>query len=161
MKNTKIFHDHLNRKSAVSKTLEKITALVALLLLFNCGNSPQPIIYGQDGCHFCKMTIVDKLHAAEIVTKKGKVFKFDATECMVNHIKTIDPTTIKHFLSSNYLEAESLIDATQASFLISENIPSPMGAFLSVFVSKADAESIQAQKSGEIYSWEALLQHLK
>jgi copper chaperone NosL len=31
------------------------------------------------------MTIVDKVHAAEIVTKKGKVCKFDATECMINY----------------------------------------------------------------------------
>jgi len=160
MKNTKIFHDHLNRKSVVSKPLKKITALVALLLLFNCSNSPQPIVYGQDGCHFCKMTIVDKLHAAEIVTIKGKVYKFDATECMINHLKTIDTSTLKHCLSNNYLEAETLIDATQASFLISENIPSPMGAFLSAFVTKGDAETIQAQKGGTIYNWEALLQHL-
>jgi len=161
MKNTKIFHEHLNRKSIVSKTLKKITALLALIVLLGCGSGPQPIVYGQDGCHFCRMTIVDKLHAAEIVTTKGKVYKFDATECMVNHLKTIDQSTIKHFLSNNYLEAEMLIDATNASFLISENIPSPMGEYLSAFANKTDAESIKNQKGGTIYNWKALLQHLK
>ena len=142
------------------KTLKKITALVALVLLCSCSNSPQPIDYGQDGCHFCRMTIVDKLHAAEIVTKKGKVYKFDATECMVNYIKTIDQSTIKHFLSNNYLEPGVLIDATQASFLISDNIPSPMGAFLSAFKVKDDAVKIQSGKEGTIYTWKELLAHL-
>ena len=161
MKITKNFHEHLSNKSGVSKTLKKITALVVLLLLCGCNNGPQPIEYGQDGCHFCRMTIVDKLHAAEIVTQKGKIYKFDATECMVNYIKTIDQTTIKHFLSNNYLEAETLIDATTSSFLISENIPSPMGAFLSAFKTEQEALNIQDQKSGTIYNWSELLQHLK
>ncbi len=142
------------------KTLKKITALAALFLLCGCGNGPQPIDYGQDGCHFCRMTIVNKLHAAEIVTQKGKVYKFDATECMVNYIKTIDQSTIKHFLSNNYLEAEVLIDATLATFLISKNIPSPMGAFLSAFKNKEDAISIQKKKKGSIYTWEELLAQL-
>lgn len=60
------------------KTLKLITALVAIGLLWSCSIAPEPINYGQDGCHFCKMTIVDKVHAAEIVTTKGKV-KFVST----------------------------------------------------------------------------------
>ena len=143
------------------KTLKKITALVALTVLFNCSVSPQPIDYGNDGCHFCKMTIVDKLHAAEIVTTKGKIYKFDATECMINFLDEFDTSTIKLYLSNNYTEPESLIDATQATFLISENIPSPMGAFLSAFKDKKEAIKIYTKKGGELYSWEELLIHQK
>ena len=106
------------------------------------------------------MTIVDKVHAAEIVTKKGKVYKFDATECMVNFMDDFDTNEIELYLSNNYTEAESLIDATQATFLISENIPSPMGAFLSAFKNKADAKKMQADKGGELYTWNELLAHL-
>ena len=36
------------------------------------------------------MTIVDRQHAAEAVTSKGKVFKFDAIECMVCLLYTSD-----------------------------------------------------------------------
>ncbi|GAA4939308.1 hypothetical protein GCM10023314_09990 [Algibacter agarivorans] len=107
------------------------------------------------------MTIVDKIHAAEIVTKKGKVYKFDATECMVNFLKEFDTSEIALFLSNNYTEPEALIDATKATFLISENIPSPMGAFLSAFKNKVDAEKTQAEKGGKLYTWEELLAHLK
>ena len=79
------------------KTLKHYSILLIALLVFSCNSSPQPIDYGNDGCHFCKMTIVDKVHAAEIVTKKGKVYKFDATECMVNFIETFDTSEIKHY----------------------------------------------------------------
>jgi len=134
--------------------------LACCTLLLACQAGPQPIEYGVDGCHFCKMTIVDKLHAAEIVTQKGKVYKFDATECMVNFMNEFDTSQIKHYLSNNYLEAETLIDATQATFLISENIPSPMGAFLSAFENKDDAVKIQLEKGGELFTWDELLNHL-
>jgi len=159
MKNIKYLFDHYNI-SVLSKALIKVNALAILLLLFGCKISPQPIEYGQDGCHFCKMTIVDKQYAAQIVTEKGKVYKFDATECMVNFMDEFDTSTIALYLSNTYTEPEVLIDATQATFLISENIPSPMGAFLSVFKNKEDAIKTQTDKSGNIYTWEELLRHL-
>lgn len=142
------------------QTLKHYLIIALLLLFFSCNVSPKPIDYGNDGCHFCKMTIVDKVHAAEIVTKKGKVYKFDATECMVNFMGDFDTNEIELYLSNNYTEPEALIDATEATFLISENIPSPMGAFLSAFKNKTDAEKTQSEKGGTLYSWEQLLEHL-
>ena len=143
------------------QTLKHYLIIALLLIFFSCNVSPKAIDYGSDGCHFCKMTIVDKVHAAEIVTKKGKVYKFDATECMVNFMDDFDTNEIELYLSNNYKEPEVLIDATQATFLISENIPSPMGAFLSAFKNKADAEKTQAEKNGTLYTWDELLLHLK
>jgi len=135
--------------------------LILLLTFFSCNISPKPIDYGNDGCHFCKMTIVDKIHAAEIVTKKGKVYKFDASECMVNFLKEFDNSKVELFLANNYNVPEELIDATQATFLISENVPSPMGAFLSAFKTKDEAQKIQSNKGGELFTWEELLVKLK
>ena len=43
-----------------------------LLITVSCKVEPDEIEYGKDGCHFCKMTIVDNQHAAELVTAKGK-----------------------------------------------------------------------------------------
>ena len=107
------------------------------------------------------MTIVDKIHAAEVVTKKGKVYKFDATECMINFMDEFDTSEIALYLSNNFTEPETLIDATKAMFLISKNIPSPMGAFLSAFKNKVDAEKVQSEKEGTLYNWNELLAHLK
>ncbi|UAB74131.1 MULTISPECIES: nitrous oxide reductase accessory protein NosL [Mesoflavibacter] len=143
------------------KTLKHYIFISLLLLVFSCNVSPKPIDYGSDGCHFCKMTIVDKVHAAEIVTKKGKVYMFDATECMINFRKDFDTSEIELYLSNNYTEPEALIDATEATFLISKNIPSPMGAFLSAFKNEADAKEFQAEKGGDLYTWEELLAKFK
>ena len=141
------------------QTLKHYSIIALLLMLVSCNVSPQAIDYGSDGCHFCKMTIVDKVHAAEIVTKKGKVYKFDATECMINFMNDFDASEIELYLSNNYTEPEQLIDAKRATFLISKNIPSPMGAYLSAFKNKADAEKMQSEKGGDLYSWEELLVH--
>ena len=141
--------------------LRKGLGIGFLFILFGCNVSPKPIEYGSDGCHFCKMTIVDKVHAAEIVTNKGKVYKFDATECMVNFSHEFETSEIELYLSNNYTEPEVLIDATKATFLISKNIPSPMGEFLSAFKNKADAEKLQAEKDGDLFTWEELLAKFK
>lgn len=138
--------------------------ILILLLAFvsiSCTVKPDPINYGQDACHYCKMTIVDKVHAAEIVTQKGKVYKFDASECMVNFMDEFDTAEIQLYLTNHYNEPEVLIDATQASFLISKNIPSPMGAFLTAFKTKQEAETVQAEQGGDIYTWDTLLLHLQ
>lgn len=107
------------------------------------------------------MTIVDKQHAAEIVTHKGKVYKFDSSECMVNFLDEFDVSTVKLFLSNDFSEPETLIDATQATFLISEQIPSPMGANLSAFKDRQVAINTQKEKGGSLYSWDELLNHFK
>ncbi|MFV0540106.1 MAG: nitrous oxide reductase accessory protein NosL [Aestuariibaculum sp.] len=143
------------------QTLKTLLLFSLLLIFFSCNVGPKPINYGSDGCHFCKMTIVDKVHAAEVVTKKGKVYKFDATECMVNFLDEFETSEIKLYLSNNYTEAETLIDATQATFLISKNIPSPMGAFLSAFKSEEEAKKFQTEKGGDLYTWNELLVHFK
>ena len=143
------------------QTLKHYLIVALLLLFFSCNVSPQAIDYGNDGCHFCRMTIVDKVHAAELVTKKGKVYKFDATECMINFLKDFeDASEVEIYLANNYKEPEILIDATKATFLISENIPSPMGAFLSAFKNKVEAEKVRSEKGGNLYSWDELLAHL-
>ncbi|WP_179351192.1 nitrous oxide reductase accessory protein NosL [Winogradskyella vidalii] len=143
------------------KALKYFSIFTLLLLFFSCNVSPEPINYGSDGCHYCSMTIVDKTHAAEVVTNKGKVYKFDATECMINFMDEFETSEIELYLSNNYTEPETLIDATKATFLISENIPSPMGAFLTAFKNKADAEKLQADKGGELYTWKTLLDKFK
>jgi len=137
-------------------------SLVLLLFLaLACTVGPQPIVYGSDGCHFCSMTIVDQQHAAQIVTKKGKAFKFDASECMMNHLKEVDNGEIALFLVNDYKAPGELIDATKATFLISKDIPSPMGEFLTAFSSKDAAESVIGEQQRTILTWIELQERFK
>jgi len=107
------------------------------------------------------MTIVDTQHAAEVVTVKGKVFKFDAIECMVQYVHDNGDTGFHSFWVNDYTAASGeLVDATTCTYLISQNIPSPMGAFLSGFADPNTAEKFRLEKGGETFEWKALLNKL-
>ena len=105
------------------------------------------------------MNIIDKQHSAQIVTTKGKAFKFDATECLLNHIKEIDKSTIELYLVADYNDPGSLLDAKISHYIISENIPSPMGEYLSAVKTKEEVLDLQKNKSGSVYVWKELLAH--
>ena len=146
----------------VMKMKKHTTIIILLSLTFTaCTVAPQPIDYGIDGCHFCSMTIVDQQHAAQIVTKKGKAFKFDATECMMNHLKDIDTNDVALFLVNDYNTPGELIDATKATFLISKSIPSPMGEFLTGFSAKEAAQLVVEEGQGKLYTWQELQARFK
>ncbi|WP_372944822.1 nitrous oxide reductase accessory protein NosL [Muriicola sp.] len=132
-----------------------------LIFLTSCEIKPEPIQYGMDGCHFCSMTIVDRQHAAEFVTSKGKVFKFDAVECMMNQLNKEDISEIALFLVNDYVTPGELVSAQEATYLISENIPSPMGAYLSAFENKEDAERVREANTGILLDWKGLQEKYK
>lgn len=136
---------------------------IILILLFagGCAPGPKPIDYGTDACHFCRMTIVDRQHAAEIVTQKGKVFKFDAIECMVNSREEIGAGNIAQYLCNTYDVPGELTDATSANFLVSEALPSPMGANLTAFMGMEEANKAMGEFKGKLYTWDSLLSYLK
>ncbi len=133
------------------------TTILLIVLLAGCTIKPQPINYGTDGCHFCRMTIVDQQHAAQFVTKKGKAFKFDAIECMINYQKEIDTNDIALYLCNHFTNPEELIDATEATFLISEGIPSPMGEYLTAFKTQEEAQEALEKHEGTLFTWDELL----
>ena len=143
------------------KTRYTLTLMIFMLFMLSaCSKGPQAIDYGNDGCHFCKMTVVDKIHGAELITDKGKVFKFDATECMLNYMGEHTELPIGSLLTNYYEEPTAFIPTQEATFLISEQLPSPMGANLTAFKTKESAEKVLSEKGGKLYTWEALKIHL-
>ena len=133
-----------------------IVLLCSAALLTSCNNVPKPVVYGTDGCHYCSMAIVGKQHAAQFMTKKGKTFSFDATECMLNHLKEVDMETIEILLVNDYNAPGQFVDATKATYLITKNIPSPMGEFLTAFATLEEAKTVQAEQLGDMFTWEKL-----
>ncbi len=105
------------------------------------------------------MTIVDQQHAAELVSTKGKVFKFDAIECMLNFEKESTDTEFALHLVNVYDQPKLLNDAGKSVFLISKALPSPMGAYLTAFKDQTAAKEFHASKGGQLFDWESLQQH--
>lgn len=138
--------------------MKKVILFIALIgLLASCSKSIEPISYGEDACTYCSMTIVDKGHSAQIVTNKGRNYKFDSSECMIHYLEEHqNESDMLHILSADYLNPGNLVAVDSVSFLISENIPSPMGAFLSAITNKEEAQKLQGEVGGELFIWKEI-----
>jgi copper chaperone NosL len=64
-------------------------------------------------------------------------------------------------LVNDYQSPGELISAHDAHYLISIEIPSPMGAFLSAFSTKEKVSETQSMKGGEIYNWNKIKSQFK
>ena len=129
-------------------------------VLSACMRAPEPIQYGKDACTHCRMTIMDKRFAAEIITAKGKVFKFDAAECMADFLKETPEIAANEntiFLVSDFKHPGQFVDARKSFFLNDNSLASPMGGNLAAFSSENSAKDNQRDKSARIYNWNLLL----
>lgn len=140
------------------KNWKQALYLIPLLFLLSCNKGPVPIKYGHDICNRCSMVIMDSRFGAEAVTGKGKILKFDSAECMVKFAesKKADPRGETKLYVTDAANPGILIPAENAFFLISENFPSPMGAFLSAYASKSDLNRYIAEYSGKTCRWNEL-----
>lgn len=127
------------------------------MALAACKPEPEPINYGQDGCSYCKMTIVDPRYGSELVTDKGKVYKFDAVECLINYMNENAGTSFAHVLVSTFDE-KTLKEAAGCYYLRSGSLPSPMGMYITGISDKQVAEKFDNEYGGQLYSWDELLQ---
>ena len=137
----------------------KFASVTAFIFMFTaCNPESKPILYGEDKCEFCRMSIVDQRFGGEIVTQKGKIYKFDAVECLVNYIdeRVEDETKLKFVLTNTYDNPGGLTNASECTYLKSENMPSPMGMFINPFSERSEAIKQQKQNTGTLFSWEEL-----
>jgi len=133
-----------------------LNILFLLLLICSCTVKERPVAYGTDECAYCKMTVMDHRYGAELVTQKGKISTFDAAECLIEYLYHNEGLlqTASFLLVTSYTEPDQLIDAKSATYLVSKNMPSPMGAYLTAFSSGKVAGDYLAEKGGELYTWE-------
>ncbi len=132
-----------------------ITIFFFSLALFGCSPEPQPIDYGSDICEFCKMNITDNKYAAEIVTHKSKVYKFDSIECLFQFKKGfIKSDEIHSEWVNDFSQPGKLIDLTKAHFLLSEVYRSPMGMNVLAVESLETLNDIKNEDGGVIMSYD-------
>ena len=135
------------------KFSQQAILLSSLILFLSCTVKPTPINYGNDACVFCSMNIVDARHTAQLVTTKGKNFKFDAIECMIHYLQENPDRSMEFTLVADYANPGQMMDVTQATFLIHPEIPSPMGASLSAFANQTSLDATVSMSDGEVYNW--------
>ncbi len=142
-----------NRKIQRSRTgLTAVVIAVFTATTFTaCTPAPEPIRYGEDNCFFCKMTLTDKRYGAELVTQKGKVYKFDDLNCLVNFLKTgeVTPENTAFTLATDFKTGQ-LIDVQQGFFLSNEALKSPMRADIACFTDQEHRNALKSELGGGV-----------
>jgi copper chaperone NosL len=134
-------------------------SLIIILLFVSCSIGPEKINYGEDHCVNCEMTIMDKRYGTEIVTTKGKVYKFDSVECLVEFLKAgkVNEEDAGLILITPFNHPEELVNAGTSRVLHCKNLPSPMGKYLTAFKDEAEAAPFKDEFGGVLFTWEDLL----
>ena len=137
-----------------------VASIASIFLLVSCrSNGPVPVILDKDACEFCKMNISDAHFMTELITQKGRVYKFDDISCMLKYAETVDKGTIKNFYVGNVEKSNEFIDATTARYITHTSYKSPMGGNTAAFATK-EAAVAQANKiTATAVDWNTLHQN--
>jgi copper chaperone NosL len=140
-----------------------IFCLFSSAVMLTCGVSPEPINYGKDECEHCRMMITDNKFGSEMITAKGKVYKFDSIECLLGFAfeKNIVGDDNQTFLVTDFSMPEKLIDAQSAFYIHNDNYRSPMGLNVSAFASKAESQEFLSKGSGKELFWFDVIEMVK
>jgi len=140
-----------------------VTLLLSSFFVVGCGSNPEPINYGHDECEFCRMQISDNRYGSEIITDKGKVFKFDEVGCMIEYamVKNLIGDANQKFLVTDFAKPETFLDATNAYFVQNENFRSPMGSNVMAFDSEVSRQKFAAESGGSLLNWVDVIEIVK
>lgn len=140
------------------KTIVTASLLLACTLGFtSCNTSEaQAIKLNKDKCDFCEMTISDGRFGAEVITKKGRVYKFDDLHCLQGYTRENTKVEIASYFIHDYLQSNVLIDAGSAFYVEDETLNSPMGGNTAAFNSKQAASELSMSNGSEIKLWSEL-----
>lgn len=136
--------------------------IITLLVIFaaGCSDDPTPIVIGKDNCDYCKMMITDFKYASELVTSKGKTFKFDSIECLAAYNK-LNPNDAGALWVPIFNKNKVFIKVENAYFLLSPNLKSPMSLNISAYSNISDLNSIKNKYDGKQLTWKEVSDYVK
>lgn len=129
--------------------------LLTTCFLMSCGNKePKPIKLNTDACDFCKMTISNGKFAAQLITQKGRHYKFDDIACLIQFAKSNTVVPYESFYVNDYLKDNSFIPVEKSFLLKGGRINSPMRGNCAAFATVNEQKEFQTQLHAEAMSWE-------
>jgi len=137
----------------------QLSMVLFFSMLLSCNTAVDPIKYGKDNCQYCKMTISDKHYGAEVITQKGKVYKFDEIRCLISYINENESNvkSVSEYYLTDFTGKNELVKKENLSFLKSDKLKSPMGGNIASFSNKDSLNVYRNKLGGEIVTWETLL----
>jgi copper chaperone NosL len=122
---------------------------------------PQPIRYGFDACHACKMTLTDKRFGVELISAKGKVFLFDDLNCALGYAAGEASLREAACYVVNFSQPGGFVEAPAAFYLRSPSLRSPMRSDVAAFGSAEARAAVAEQAGGEALDWPAVQQRFR
>jgi copper chaperone NosL len=109
------------------------------------------------------MGIIDPKFGNEIITRKGKVYKFDDVICMSRFLKsgTVEEKDITQTVVINFEKQNDFLDIHKSFFVVAPEVRSPMGSNAAAFTNKEAAEKFNQNKTGLVFSWQELFSKLQ
>ncbi len=149
-----LFYEYYLNKKQVKTALIASVAIILPLFFTNCTSETEPINYGKEACHFCKMSIVDNRFGTELITTKGKVYKFDDLHCMVGYMKrdNVKEADMAHIVVNDFNNGGSFLPVKNAYFLKNETFKSPMRVDIASFKNEAEASTVKPSDA-QVMTW--------
>lgn len=141
------------------KKTKSLGMFLTLFFVFgSCsGQEVQPIALHNDACHYCKMSISDGRFGSEIITEKGRAYKFDDIRCTMDFKNSPEGKDSKSFYVGDFTKTNSLIAASTAWYVKSDELRSPMNGNIAAFPTKEIASQYAEKYNTVALSWEDLL----
>ncbi len=122
--------------------------------------APVPIVWGEDACEHCHMTITDPRFAAELLTRTGKVMRFDDIGCLAEFSMgdRVTEDQVHSRWVMDYLHPEEFLSVEDAIFLHSDSLRTPMNHGVLAVRPGPAADSLRQVLGGKLLTWPEVLQ---
>ncbi len=140
--------------------VKTVATMICFVVLNSCTTGPEALKIGRDNCSYCKMTISDNRFGAELITQKGKIYKFDDGHCLLSFIqsKILEKKEIATVYFTDFIGKHTLVKADGAFLLQSDFFKGPMNGNMAVFSNEDSMKKMAAQYQGSIVTWKELNQ---
>lgn len=137
-----------SRMSGVLKSM--VVLIMAMVALSACSASgPEPIVVNKDVCFHCKMNISDVRFGAELITTKGRIYKFDDVVCMKGFASHMAASEVKATYLCEYTQPGHLVNTDSLFFIKGDMIASPMRGNVAAFTDRTVMQ-------GYLETWKAM-----
>ncbi|HNB48400.1 MAG TPA: nitrous oxide reductase accessory protein NosL [Chitinophagales bacterium] len=134
-----------------------LLSLLSIALLTSCvSTEPQAIKLNTDNCDYCKMSIADGRFGTEVITKKGRAYKFDDISCLHGYITENKQVPIGAMYVADFATPTLLTPVETAFYVKHADVKSPMGGNVAAFSDKAKAEEYAKKLNTSVLDWKSL-----
>ncbi|MBS1549814.1 MAG: nitrous oxide reductase accessory protein NosL [Bacteroidetes bacterium] len=118
---------------------------IASVALISCGSDDAKTIKVGEQCEHCKMSIENVKYATELITEKGKIYKFDDIKCMNGYANSNADKVVNAKTYVTDYPSGKLIEFEKATFIKGGSIKSPMGGNMQAYENKEEAEKAKKE----------------